>query len=217
MGGLLGPDGGLYHQLGRSLPERGDWRDPAELPAPQRPVELCPRHACCHGVGGPPRGVPLRACGALLRWVPLPCRRRRTWRRRRFPVLSRWRRSRQGCEPIELLGDRDLLFVHGTNDQILPHQASELVRMLAGHGELLLLDGADHMLRPRRFAGARPAARSSPVGIRRVRVRCSVHGLTLSIAEYRPAGGPGVRSVDRVFDCGRRCAGGLLRRRRPRP
>ena len=46
------------------------------------------------------------------------------------------------------MADRNLLYFHGTNDQILPHQASEMVRMLAGTGELVLLDGADHLLKP---------------------------------------------------------------------
>ena len=53
-----------------------------------------------------------------------------------------------GCEPVEGLSDRSLLYFHGTADTILPHFASEMVRMLAGGGELVLLDGADHLLKP---------------------------------------------------------------------
>jgi len=53
-----------------------------------------------------------------------------------------------GCEVAERLGDRDLLFVHGTRDAILPHQSSEMVRMLAGTGDLWLIPDADHLLSP---------------------------------------------------------------------
>jgi alpha-beta hydrolase superfamily lysophospholipase len=39
-----------------------------------------------------------------------------------------------------------LLMFHGTNDTILPPQTSEVVRMIAGKGELVMLDGDDHLL-----------------------------------------------------------------------
>ena len=51
-----------------------------------------------------------------------------------------------GCEPAETLGDRELLYFHGDNDHILPHFSSEMVRMLAGTGELVILPGEDHLL-----------------------------------------------------------------------
>lgn len=53
-----------------------------------------------------------------------------------------------GCEAADRLGDRNLLFFHGTADTILPSFASEMVRMMAGTGELVMLDGADHLLAP---------------------------------------------------------------------
>ena len=39
-----------------------------------------------------------------------------------------------------------LLLVHGTNDEILPPETSAVVQMLAGHGEVVLLPGAGHLL-----------------------------------------------------------------------
>jgi pimeloyl-ACP methyl ester carboxylesterase len=39
-----------------------------------------------------------------------------------------------------------LLLVHGTDDEILPPDTSAMVQMLAGHGELVLMPGAGHLL-----------------------------------------------------------------------
>lgn len=147
MGGLLGPDGGLFHQLGRSLPDMGigvlrlSYRVPNDLSMcvhdTLAAMELAARHGARrflpmgHSFGG---AVAIQAAAHL--------------DAASVPGAVTLATQSAGCEAIELLTDRDLLYLHGTNDQILPHQASELVRMLAGHGELVLLDGADHMLRP---------------------------------------------------------------------
>ncbi|MEM8924540.1 MAG: alpha/beta hydrolase [Actinomycetota bacterium] len=147
MGGLLGPDGGLYHRLGRALSDHGigvlrvGYRRPNDLSRCVHDMlaamELAARHGASrfvtvgHSFGG---AVAVQAAAHL--------------EARSVPGVVTLATQSAGCEPVELLVDRNLLFVHGTRDQILPHQASELVRMLAGHGELLLLDGADHMLRP---------------------------------------------------------------------
>lgn len=42
-----------------------------------------------------------------------------------------------GCEPAESLVDREIIYFHGDADRILPPMASEMVRMLAGTGELV--------------------------------------------------------------------------------
>lgn len=147
MGGLLGPDGGLFHQLGRTLPELGvgvvrvSYRRPNDLSMcvhdTLATMELAARHGAKrfvplgHSFGG---AVAVQAAAHL----DAPS----------VPGLVTLATQSAGCEPAELLGDRDLLMFHGTNDQILPHQASELVRMLAGSGELVYLDGADHLLKP---------------------------------------------------------------------
>jgi pimeloyl-ACP methyl ester carboxylesterase len=38
------------------------------------------------------------------------------------------------------------LLLHGTDDEILPAETSAVVQMLAGHGEVVLLPGAGHLL-----------------------------------------------------------------------
>jgi len=45
-----------------------------------------------------------------------------------------------------------LLLFHGDHDELLPVVCSETVRMMAGHGELVVLPGKGHAL-----AGAGPA------------------------------------------------------------
>lgn len=147
MGGLLGPDGGLFHQLGRMLPESGigvmrvSYRRPNDLSLcihdTLAAMELAARHGAKrfvplgHSFGG---AVAVQAAAHF----DAPS----------VPGLVTLATQSAGCEPIEQLQDRVLLFFHGTNDRILPHQASELVKMLAGTGELVLLDGADHLLNP---------------------------------------------------------------------
>lgn len=51
-----------------------------------------------------------------------------------------------GCEVADQLGDTPLLLLHGTDDQLLPFMASEMVAMIAGKGELVPLTGAGHLL-----------------------------------------------------------------------
>lgn len=147
MGGLLGPDGGLFHRLGRQLTDAGigvvrvGYRRPNDLNLcvhdTLAAMELTARHGAQrfitmgHSFGG---AVAVQAAAHL--------------DRRSVPGVVTLSTQSAGCEPIEGLADRNLLYFHGTADQILPHQASEMVRMLAEAGELVLLDGADHMLRP---------------------------------------------------------------------
>lgn len=147
MGGLLGPDGGVYQQLGRALAEQGigvlriSYRRPNDLSLCVHDalamMELAARHGgqrfvtVGHSFGG---AVAIQAAAHL--------------ERESVPGVVTLATQSAGCEPAEQLSDRDLLFFHGTADQILPHFASETVRMLAGTGELVLLDGADHLLKP---------------------------------------------------------------------
>ena len=52
-----------------------------------------------------------------------------------------------GCEPAEDLAARvPIILFHGDKDEILPLQASELVRMVVGGGELVPLAGVGHLL-----------------------------------------------------------------------
>lgn len=147
MGGLLGPDQGLYQRLGQALPDLGigvmrvDYRRPNDLAMCEldtiAAMELAGRHGAQrfvvmgHSFGG---AVALRAAMHL--------------DRASVPGVVTLATQSGGCENVAILGDRDLLLFHGTNDQILPAQASEVVRALAGTGEVVLLDGADHLLAP---------------------------------------------------------------------
>lgn len=147
MGGLLGPDGGLFHRLGRELLPLGiavmrvGYRKPNDLNLcvhdALAAMELAARHGgqrfltMGHSFGG---AVAIQAAAHL--------------EARSVPGVVTLATQSAGCEPVGEMGDRNLLFFHGTNDHILPHQASEMVQMLAGGGELVLLDGADHMLSP---------------------------------------------------------------------
>ena len=52
-----------------------------------------------------------------------------------------------GCEDAEGLAGTPMLLVHGDRDEILPPFASEVVHALAGgHGELVIVPGAGHLL-----------------------------------------------------------------------
>lgn len=147
MGGLLGPDGGLYQQLGRLLPPLGigvvrvSYRRPNDLDLcvhdTVATMELLARHGARrfvpmgHSFGG---AVAVQAAAHL--------------DRESVPGIVTFATQSAGCEVAEQLGDRDFLLFHGTADQILPAQASEMVRFLAETGELVLLPGADHLLHP---------------------------------------------------------------------
>ena len=147
MGGLLGPDGGLFHQLGRRLVSSGigllrvGYRRPNDLETcvhdTLAAMELAGRHGARrfvtvgHSFGG---AVAIQAAANLDAAT--------------VPGVVTLSTQSAGCEPVEQLADRNLLYLHGTADAILPYAASEMVRLLAGTGELVLLEGADHLLKP---------------------------------------------------------------------
>ena len=147
MGGLLGPDGGLYHHLGRRLAEQGigvmrvGYRRPNHIDTCVHDtvamMELSLRQGgdrfvtLGHSFGG---AVAIQAAARFNAAT--------------VPGVVTFATQSAGCEPVEQLADRSLLFFHGTDDRILPPQSSEMVRFLAGTGELVLLDGADHALHP---------------------------------------------------------------------
>ncbi len=145
MGGLLG-GGGLYHELGNRLSAiniaaaRVSYREPNNLGRCTHDVlatmQLLARRGARrfvvigHSFGG---AVAIQAAASMNADL--------------VPGVVTLATQSAGCEPAETLHDRTLLFFHGTNDQILPHASSEMVRMLAGHGELVLLPGEDHLLK----------------------------------------------------------------------
>lgn len=144
MGGMLG-GGGLYHELGTRLADNGiaaasiGWRMPNHLDVCTHDMlatmQLMAQRGARrfvsigHSFGG---AIAIRAAASL----PTPM----------APGVVTLATQSAGCEPAESLSDRELLFFHGDTDRILPHFSSEMVRMLAGTGELVILPGEDHLL-----------------------------------------------------------------------
>jgi hypothetical protein len=144
MGGLLGPADGLFHDLGESFAVQGigtlrvGYRRPNDLDRCVMDVAAAADVAgrvgarrfvvVGHSFGG---AVAVNAGVALGRHAA--------------GVVGLATQS-AGCEIAELL-EAPLLLVHGTADELLPPMASEVVRMIAGHGELDLVPGAGHLLR----------------------------------------------------------------------
>jgi fermentation-respiration switch protein FrsA (DUF1100 family) len=145
MGGLLGPADGLYHDLGTTFTPLGigtirvGYRQPNDLERCVVDVVAAAEVAgrigarrfvvVGHSFGG---AVAINAGIALGQHAA--------------GVVTLSTQS-AGCERADLLGDTPLLLLHGDADQLLPPMASEMVRMIAGGGELVILPGADHLLR----------------------------------------------------------------------
>jgi len=51
-----------------------------------------------------------------------------------------------GCEVAGGLAGRPLLLFHGDRDEILPPESSDMVRAIAGAGEVVRLPGDGHLL-----------------------------------------------------------------------
>jgi hypothetical protein len=142
MGGLLGPAGGLYHDLGVRFAEQGiglvrvGYRKPNDLGACVHDLvavaELAARRGgrrfvtMGHSFGG---AVAIRA-GITLGDDTAG-------------VVTLATQS-AGCEEAERLAGTPVLLFHGARDEILPPQASELVQMLTG-GELVVFPGTGHL------------------------------------------------------------------------
>jgi pimeloyl-ACP methyl ester carboxylesterase len=147
MGGLLGPAEAMYHRLGRALAAGGygvlrvGYRKPNDLDRCVHDtlavLELAARHGARrfvtigHSFGG---AVAVQAAAHLDAAT--------------VPGVVTLATQSAGCEVAQQLGDRSLLLFHGTDDRILPPDASEMVRFMAGTGELVLVPGADHLFRP---------------------------------------------------------------------
>jgi alpha/beta superfamily hydrolase len=145
MGGLLGPADGLFQDLGELFSEHGigtvrvGYRQPNDLERCVIDVvaaaELAGRVGARrfvvvgHSFGG---AVAINAAIALGSHAA------------GIVTLST---QSAGCERADLVGDTPLLLLHGDNDELLPVEASQMVRMIAGTGELVVLPGAGHLLR----------------------------------------------------------------------
>jgi len=145
MGGLLGPAHGLYHDLGTALADQGigavrvGYRKPNDL------------NRCIHDVGAVAQLAFIRGARRFVTMghsfggavavsvaVAIPDHVR---------GVVTFATQSAGCEvATELRPDVQLLLFHGDRDELLPAVCSETVRMIAGHGELVVLPGAGHLL-----------------------------------------------------------------------
>jgi len=144
MGGLLGPANGLFQFLGDELGELGiatlrvSYRRPNDL---ERCVEDA--GAACemvvaegarqlvimgHSFGG---AVAIN-CAAFVGDLA--------------PGVITLSTQSAGCEIAPAIADRELLLVHGGRDELLPVWASEVVKEMAGTGELVVYPPAGHLL-----------------------------------------------------------------------
>jgi predicted esterase len=144
MGGLLGPGHALYHRIGERWSSAGvrvlrvSYRRPNDLDActvdvaatVEMAVDAGARRAVLmgHSFGG---AVAIRAAVALGDLVA---------------GVATFATQSAGCELAGALAGRPLLLFHGDRDEILPLQASEVVRAIAGTGELVVLPGDGHLL-----------------------------------------------------------------------
>jgi alpha-beta hydrolase superfamily lysophospholipase len=145
MGGLLGPADGLYHRLGERWSQRGvavlrvSYRTPNDLDACTLDVAAAVQLAV--GAGGADRvvvmghsfggAVAVRVGVGLDSFVS---------------GVVTFATQSAGCEVAAGLAGRPFLLFHGDRDEILPIEASEMVTMIAGTGELVRLPGDGHLL-----------------------------------------------------------------------
>ncbi|MET0460851.1 MAG: alpha/beta hydrolase [Ilumatobacteraceae bacterium] len=144
MGGLLGPADGLYHRLGVEWAARGvqvlrvSYRRAGDL----EPCSLDVAAAVQLVVGaGAERAVVMGHSfgGAVAVRVGVGL----------DPLVAgvvTFATQSAGCEIAGALHGKPLLLFHGDRDEILPVEASEMVRMIAGSGELVRLPGDGHLL-----------------------------------------------------------------------
>jgi pimeloyl-ACP methyl ester carboxylesterase len=144
MGSLLGPANGIYHWLGTELAPKGvgtirvGYRKPNDL---SRCVHDVAAACDVAGRAGARRfvviGHSFGGAVAIQAGVVLG---------EHCAGIVGLATQSAGCELASELGDTPLLLLHGTDDEILPPDTSGVVQMLAGHGEVVLLPGAGHLM-----------------------------------------------------------------------
>ncbi|MCU1358770.1 MAG: hypothetical protein JWN99_59 [Ilumatobacteraceae bacterium] len=145
MGGLLGPADCMYQRLGVEWAQRGvavlrvSYRRPNDLDACCMDVAAAVQLAV--GAGGAERVVVMGHSfgGAVAVQVGVGLHEM-------VAGVVTFATQSAGCEAAGGLQGKPLLLFHGDRDEILPMQASEMVRMIAGHGELVVLPGDGHLL-----------------------------------------------------------------------
>jgi pimeloyl-ACP methyl ester carboxylesterase len=144
MGGMLGPAHGLYQRMGVEWAKQGiamlrvSYRRPNDLDACCVDVAAAVQLAVGddaervvvmgHSFGG---AVAVRVGAALPAMVA---------------GVVTFATQSAGCEVAGRLAPRPLLLFHGERDEILPVEASTVVREIAGTGELIVLPNDGHLL-----------------------------------------------------------------------
>jgi predicted alpha/beta-hydrolase family hydrolase len=144
MGGVLGPGHGLFHVLGERWAPQGvgvyrvGYRIPNDLDRCAHDVACAVETAVAegaehvvvmgHSFGG---AVAVRVAVVMTAEVS---------------GVVTFATQSAGCEVAGALAGRPLLLFHGDRDELLPMQASEMVRMIAGYGDLEILPGDGHLL-----------------------------------------------------------------------
>lgn len=144
MGGLLGPANGLYQFLGETLGELGiatlrvSYRRPNDLEACVTDAGAASEMAAAEGarklvlMGHSFGGAVAINCAAYLGEL--------------VPGIVTLATQSAGCEIAPRISDRELLLIHGGRDELLPAWASEVVKEMAGTGELIVYPPAGHLL-----------------------------------------------------------------------
>lgn len=145
MGGLLGPAEGLYQRLGEQWSAAGTpvlrvgYRKPNDIEACS--IDLAAAVQLVIGSNGAERVVTMGHSfgGAIAVRVGVGLRDL-------VAGVVTFATQSAGCEVAGGLAGRPLLLFHGERDEILPIEASEMVRMIAGAGEVVRLPGDGHAL-----------------------------------------------------------------------
>jgi alpha/beta superfamily hydrolase len=145
MGGLLGPGDALYHRIGEVWAARGvhvlrvSYRRPNDL-------DMCCLDAAAAaqlaiGGGGADRFVIMGHSfgGAVAVRVGVGLRDM-------LAGVVTFATQSAGCEIAGGLVGAPFLLFHGDRDDILPPEASDMVRTIAGHGDVVRLHGDGHLL-----------------------------------------------------------------------
>jgi hypothetical protein len=145
MGGLLGPGDALYHRLGVEWAARGV---PVLRVSYRRPNDL---DLCCVDVAA---AAQLAIGGAGADRVVLMGHsfggavavRVGVGLREMVAGVATFATQSAGCELAAGLQGVPFVLFHGERDEILPVEASEMVRMIAGHGDVVRLPNDGHLL-----------------------------------------------------------------------
>lgn len=145
MGGLLGPGEAMYHRLGEAWSARGvpvlrvSYRRPNDLD--QCCIDVAAAAQLAIGGAGADKVVLMGHSfgGAVAVRVGVGLREM-------VAGVVTFATQSAGCELAAGLQGVPFLLFHGERDEILPIHTSEMVQMIAGHGELVRLPNDGHLL-----------------------------------------------------------------------